>query len=240
MNKLDKKELDEKLEQLIEDFRNEEDLCKREYINKMKADVYEQLKPSTKEEIIYFHEEDLSDIEQGYSTGVEDIKADIHIAKRSLLEYDYSQRHPIPYCIVKYKNKYFFTIRQEGSGEIRLIGQVGLLGGHVGVEDLAYNNNKVDFPTTMRNSMLRELEEEAGITENIIEGVEFKGLIKLFGGVESDHIAIIYEIELTNSDIDAIEEGVLKGIWIDKNEIVNMEDKLEYWAWLVWKNIISK
>lgn len=240
MTELKEHELDERLKQLIEEFKKEKDLDKREVINKEKAELYEQLKPSTKEEIIYFFEEDLTSIEQGYSAGNEDIKADIHISKRSLLEYDKHQRHPIPYCIVKHKDKYFFTLRGKGSGEIRLIGQIGLLGGHVGAEDIVNVDNKVNFIKTMRNGMLRELEEEAGITENIIEKIEFKGFIKLFGGVEDDHIGVIYEIELNNSDIDAIEKGVLKGLWIDKNEIVNIEDKLEYWAWLVWKNIINK
>ncbi|HCL4480134.1 TPA: hypothetical protein N2D99_002220 [Clostridium botulinum] len=235
MNKLEKK-----LEQLIEDFRNEDDLSKRESINRMKADVYEQLKPSTKEKIIYFLEKDLKDIEQGYYDGVEDIKADIYTAKRSLLEYDKLQRHPIPYCIVKHKDKYFFTIRENGSGEIRLIGKVGLLGGHVGEKDISYKNNKIDFITTMRNGMLREIAEEAGITQKIIESIKFKGFLKLFDGVEEDHLGMIYEIELKNSNIDAIEKGVLEGIWINKTEIINMEDKLEHWAWLAWQNIINK
>lgn len=240
MNKLEKKGLGKRLDQLIKKFENEEDLSKREVINRMKADIYEQLKPSTKEKIIYFLEKDLKDIEQGYSEGVEDIKADIYTAKRSLLEYNKLQRHPIPYCIVKYKDKYFFTIRENGSGEIRLIGKVGLLGGHVGEKDISYKNNKIDFITTMRNGMLREIAEEAGITQKIIESIKFKGFLKLFDGVEEDHLGMIYEIELKNSNIDAIEKGVLEGVWVDKTEIVNMEDKLEYWAWLVWKNIISK
>ena len=94
--------------------------------NDVKAERLEEIKPSTKEEILYFNEEDLKDIKEGFTKidKIPNIKA--YVGPRSKLEYHPLKRHPIPYVLVKYEDKSFY-LKGKGSWEMRLR-QIGLLG----------------------------------------------------------------------------------------------------------------
>jgi len=205
-------------------------------LNDKKMKELEKVKPSTKEYIISFIENDLKEIPEGFSftnkipNGIEG-----YVYKRSYFEYHPWYRHPIPYVIVKYQNKYFFILREKGSGELRLIGKKGLLGGHVGLEDLVTD----DLESTIENALYRELEEEAGITKDLIENINIKGLIKNNEGVDADHLGFVYEIELITDDIKSEEDGVLTGIWINKEDLVNHYDSFESWSQIVFDNLLS-
>lgn len=211
-------------------------------VNLKKAKILEDKKPSTKEVIYYFKEKDLGFIKEGFEEAdLEDLyKIKPYTAKRSLLEYLPSQRHPIPYCIVKHDDKYFLIFRENGSGESRLIGKKGLLGGHVGIDDSFSSNIDLDIISTIENGMLRELEEEAGITECDISDIDFKGFIKIVkeNEVENDHLGVIYLINLKHFNISTLEEGILSGDWFTKEEILNNMDSLENWSKLIFKKIL--
>lgn len=231
--------LHEQLDSLVKMLDDEVDLVKRDMINRAKAEVLEELKPSTKEEIVYFLEDTIEFIPEGFSNSDENIKAVVFTGRRSLMEYNKFQRHPIPYCVVKFEDDYYFTIRENKSGEIRLIGKKGLLGGHVGKEDIVLNGSKIDIAQTLRNGMFRELEEEAGITKDLVTKVEYKGLIKLQEGVEKDHLGIVYEVTINTKDIRALEKGVLNGTWLNKYELPLHYDELETWSKLIYHKIIT-
>jgi predicted NUDIX family phosphoesterase len=202
--------------------------------NELKADWLEHHKPSNKEEIIYFKETALLDIPGGFSVIASLPMIPFHVMKRSLLEHHPENRHPIPYAIVKHKRRYFFILREKGSGELRLIGKKGMLGGHVGVEDIDQNSlNK-----TILNGLMRELNEEAGIDASMITGINIKGLIKSDEGVDADHLGVVYEIELDNDEIDTQEEGVQKGIWIHENDLENHNASFESWSQIVYNHIL--
>jgi predicted NUDIX family phosphoesterase len=183
-------------------------------LNKEKAEILERIKPSTEEAIIYFDEKDLYYMPNGFSKMSFVFPINYDFGRRSLLEYNPTQRHPIPYCIVRYKNKYFFTLREKGSGELRLIGKKGLVGGHVGFEDIFADNLQI----TLMNGLSREIEEEAGVTTEMIKSIQLHGLIKDNEDVNSDHLAYVFEVELNTDKIKAEEEGVLSGIWIDEKD----------------------
>lgn len=230
--------LKEQLESLVEMLKDENDPVKRDMLNRAKAQILEDLKPSTKEEIVYFLEDTIDFIPEGFSYSDENIKAVALTGKRSLMEYNKMQRHPIPYCVVKCGDEYFFTIRKNKSGEIRLIGKKGFLGGHVDKEDVICNGDKIDIVKTLRNGMFRELEEEAGVTKDLINKIEYKGLIKLQDGVDKDHLGVVYEITLNTKNIKALEEGVLEGMWVNKYTLPLQYDSLETWAKLIYHKII--
>lgn len=231
--------LKEVLDNLVTMLDIEKDSSKKDIINRAKAQILEQMKPSTKEEIIYFLEDTLKHIPEGFSKIDENLNVVIHKNKRSLMEYNKLQRHPIPYCVVKYQEEYFFILRENGIGEVRLIGQKGLLGGHVGKEDIVLGKgNNIDLKSTLRNGMYRELEEEAGITKDKIKSIEYKGMIKLFGGVDQDHLGFVYEVELNTKDIKSLEKGVLNGTWINKYLLPLQYDSFEKWAKIVYNNVI--
>ena len=207
-----------------------------------KAKSLENLKPSTKSEILYFLEAELTHIKNGFSNiSIEDIDAKPLFGRRSLLEYLPMQRHPIPYCVISYKDKYFLALRENGSGEMRLIGKKGLLGGHIDKEDEYIINGKFSLKNTIENAMLRELNEEAKITKENIADIEFIGVIKIeeLGSVENDHLGLIYQIELKYDDIALFEEGILSGAWFTKDEILNNFESLENWSKIVFNQLFK-
>lgn len=210
--------------------------------NGKKADLLEEKKPSTSEQIIFFNEDDLSFLgSESFIEANEEVysklkQVPIHVQKRSLLEYVEEQRHPIPYVYIRDGERIFFISRESGSGELRLIGMKGMLGGHVGEEDLIHN----DLQETLNNGMLRELEEEAGITSENIFSIQLKGIIKSDVGVDNDHLGLVYEITLNNNDVETQEEGVINGLWLNKNEIKEHYDSFENWSKIVIDNVILK
>ncbi|CEI83539.1 hypothetical protein J18TS1_43530 [Oceanobacillus oncorhynchi subsp. incaldanensis] len=204
-----------------------------ERLNKIKSDVLQKNKPSTKEKILYFKETDLERIPLGFSKAKHLPLMDYRIAERSLLEYHPSQRHPIPYVIVRYNGEYFFILRGANVGESRLAGRKGLLGGHVGEKDAVPGNIQL----SIENGLWRELEEEAGIKAEMVKKLEMKGIIKSNDGVDSDHLGIVYEIVLNHKDIQS-EEEELTGLWMTKTELKQHFDTLESWSKIVVSNLI--
>jgi len=219
-------------------IRDNYDIDSKEWIilNEQKAYLLEKEKPSTKERIIYFDETTLLDIPEEFTSVSEIPKLLYKVDRRSILEYHPEQRHPIPYCIVEYQNSYFFILREKGSGEVRLIGKKGLLGGHVGEEDV----NESSLNKTILNGLRRELKEEAGIEDSMIERIEIKGLIKGNDGVDSDHLGIIYQISLNTKEIKSEEKDVLTGIWIEEKDLPKHYDSFESWSKIIYDNILKK
>lgn len=204
-----------------------------ERLNKIKSEVLQKNKPSTKEKILYFKETDLKDIPLGFSKSKQLPPIDYRIAERSLLEYHPRQRHPIPYVLVRYNEEYFFILRGANVGESRLAGRKGLLGGHVGEIDEVPGNIQL----SIENGLWRELEEEAGIKSEMVKKLEMKGIIKSNDGVDSDHLGIVYEIVLNHKDIQS-EEEELTGVWMEKDELKQHFDTLESWSKIVVSHLI--
>ena len=197
-------------------------------LNYIKSNILENLKPSTNEKIIAYNEGDLDYISEGFFHTDNLPRAKTFIDKRSLLEYaNGSFRHPIPYIIVRYENKYFFTLREQGSGELRLIGKKGMIGGHVGKEGIY-------------EGMKREIEEEAGIVNSMIKSIKLRGLIKSNYSVDQDHLGCIYEIELNTDKIKAEEDGVLSGLWINTEDLYKHYESFESWSKIVYDNLLKE
>lgn len=196
-------------------------------LNDIKAKVLETIKPSTNEVISFYFEDDLKDIPEGFYHTNKLPNAKLDLAKRSILEYASNvKRHPIPYVIIKHADKYFFILRESGSGEMRLEGKKGMVGGHVGIEGIEVG-------------MFRELEEETGITKDMIINLELKGLIKSNDGVDADHLGIVYEVEINTDKIDALEKGVLSGVWVNKKDLDKHCDSFENWSKIIYDNILE-
>lgn len=230
--------MDNNLEKLI--LQIEDTTTIDEKINLKKSEILEHMKPSTKENILYFLEEDLKNISTGFAKVSEDLIKNIepHFDRRSKLEYLPMQRHPIPYCIIKFENKYFLSLRKSGSGELRLIGQKGLLGGHVDKKDTIYSDGEIDIIKTIRNGMARELKEEANLDLINVNKIDFLGFIKIEKNaeVENDHLALVYLIDIS-SEIETVEDNVLSVIWLSKEEIIENIDTLESWTKIAFENL---
>lgn len=202
--------------------------------NETKGLWLEYHKPSTKEEIVYFAGDSLSSIPDGFSPCNTLPVLSHNVMRRSLLEYHPEYRHPIPYVIIRHKRRYFFILRQSGSGEQFLVGLMGLVGGHVGAEDL----DELSLNKTILNGLRRELNEEVGISDSMIRSVDIKGLIKGYDGVDAYHLGVVYEIELETDDIMTQEEGVIEGLWVHENKLSEYVDRFESWAKMVYDHLL--
>lgn len=205
------------------------------YLNEQKAELLEKQKPGTKETIIYFDETAMANIPEGFSNIQSVPNIPFKTDRRSLLEYNPEQRHPIPYAIIRHGKRYFFILRGKGVGESRLAGLKGLLGGHVGEEDV----NPLSLNKSILGGLKRELNEEAGITDELIKNIKVKGLIKSNQGVDADHLGVVYEITLTTDQIDSTEEE-LTGIWIHENKLNEHYDSFESWSKIVYDHLLSQ
>lgn len=218
-------------------------------LNDYKSNLLEEEKPHLNEEILYFLEKDLINIKTGFQDqSIYDLPKEIYSAKRSLLEYLQTQRHPINYCVIEYLNdnlekQYFVINRESGSGETRLVGKKGLLGGHIGKEDIIQydSTNEIDLSRTFEQAMLRELEEEAGITEDLMIDNRFYGFIKSEEEktTEYDHLGIISRIEVDTKEISTLEDGIISGCWLTKEEIIENISTFEEWARIVFSNMFN-
>ena len=230
------------LQDLLEEINAETQI--NDEVNLKKAMLMESKKTSTKTPILYFLEDEIKNIPSGFSKGeLEDITAKPLFDRRSLLEHLPIQRHPIPYCVVycKPEDKYFLIFRENGSGETRLIGKKGLLGGHIDEDDKVLVDGKLDLIKTIETGMYRELEEEANLTEDLIQNVSLLGFIKIdeIDTVEYDHLGLVYLIEVDNTDLKAVEEGVLSGDWFTKQEIIENKESLERWSQIVFGELLK-
>lgn len=205
------------------------------FLNEKKAEILEKKKPGTKEVIIYFDETAMADIPEGFSNIDHLPNIPFKTERRSLLEYNPEQRHPIPYAIIRHGKRYFFILRGKGAGESRLAGLKGLLGGHVDESDA----NPLSLNKSILKGLKRELNEEAGITDELIQNVQVKGLIKSNEGVDADHLGVVYEITLSTDEIDSTEEE-LTGIWIHEKKLHEHYDSFESWSKIVYDQLLSR
>lgn len=237
VEKIDKLVENKTLDEIIE-IRDKYDMDSEEwdYINMKKAILLEEMKPSTQEHIIYFDSDEIEDIPNGFTPTNKLPLLKHMVSRRSLLEYNPSQRHPIPYVIIKHGKRYFLILREKGSGELRLIGLMGLVGGHIGEVDI----DELSLNKTIINGLKRELQEEAGIEDGMVKSIDMRGLIKLDEGVDRDHLGIVYEIELLTDEIKAEEDGVLKGMWLHKNQLKDYYDHFESWAKIVYEYLLKE
>jgi predicted NUDIX family phosphoesterase len=197
--------------------------------NHRKAKKLEINKPSTKETILYFDSHDVETIPSGFHEIQHLPYLTTKEGKRSELEYNNLQRHLIPYALVRYKKQIFFVLRGNGSGESRLIGLKGFLGGHINPEDA----DELSLNRTLLMGLKRELHEEAGITDDLIQDVHLIGTIKGDDGVDKDHLGFVYEIELNTNEIYSKEEGILESLWLHQIDLVDHLDEMESWARLI-------
>lgn len=204
-------------------------------LNEKKARILEGQKASLLENIIYFNVDDVVFIESGFTLCKEVPDIAFSVSKRSLLEYNPTQRHPIPYIILRNEDSVFVSQRKSGGGEARLHGKVGLIGGHVSDVDVV----KGDLEKTLISGLTRELNEEVFIQEEETTP-HFIGFMKLNGGVEGDHLGFIYEIWLSDQRAYSKEGESHKGKWVKINELEDYKESMESWLFNIYKDYLQK
>lgn len=164
--------------------------------------------------------------------------------------------HPIPYCLVTYKGKVLFYQRTSMSGETRLQGQFSLgIGGHVDLDNEEELNSK-SADEFIKETALREFEEEL-LIEASLENVEyFKVLGTLYDTtteVNRLHLGYICQIELTDigyqkvTEPDHIFEDHIDNVSFFDETHINTEqymldlfDKFESWSQIILTDMENK
>jgi len=168
--------------------------------------------------------------------------------KRYNAEYNQGLRQPIPYIILRCKDKfetYFFAMtRLDGSGETRLNGKVTLgAGGHINPID-AMEGRCYDIDISIPNAITRELWEELGIPTTQKTLPKFIGLINDNSNpVSQDHLGLVYIVDVDDTDIKVKETDNLEGKFYTIGELIEFESRMESWSQLalqaITKNIIG-
>lgn len=199
------------------------------------------VKTSLLDKIVYYDESTLSGLGEGYIESALSVITELPLMvdTRYFLEDDYTKRHPIPYALLKYDDKYFLADRLKGGTEARLHGKKGMLGGHVDGSDITDCGSNV-VKDIFEYSLLRELREEVGVIESMVNAIDFKGYIRITDktAVEGVHLALVYVVDLNTNKITSEEKNILKGKWYSKQDIVDIYSTLEKWSELVIKNEI--
>ena len=220
--------------EFIEDILKERDKHKYNTIewqnlNLEKAFILEDLKPSWKELTAYYPEFMIKNIPYGFTKTNELPPEPIYENKRSLLEYNGGcTKQIIPYCLLRYKDEYYIAIR-ENNGDKRLNGKMAGIGGHV--------------DKNLTQGMMREIEEETGVTPDLIEKIEFVGIIKSEGNTEDiydvskDHIGLVYIVDLKTKKIRMQELGVQTAIFLKSSDFHKYQDRFEDWLDLIVRNL---
>ena len=159
----------------------------------------------------------------------------LNIARRDEYRYnaelDPSIKQVIPYTLVRHEGRYWVTHRLGKTGEQRLIGAYSLgTGGHMAPGE------------TVKEAMLRELEEEVGITMTDYIGFDILGYINSNASdVNSVHLGVVIDFPVRRDDIECLEKEKLEGEWMTVEEIATLYKNvnLESWSAIVYENVLE-
>lgn len=169
------------------------------------------------------------------------------VLRRGDVEEDSSYIQPIPYILIKQKDKYFCYQRLSGGGEERLHNMFSLgVGGHMNHE---ISGKHTPFKEVILENSARELSEEIGIydeTGNEIEDYKeyldrFKYTLEYVGytdktEVDKVHLALYYILNLDEDYFIKVKEtDILKGSFKTIEEIKNLQsnNQLENWSKMI-------
>lgn len=146
---------------------------------------------------------------------------------RPTLEEDPAHKQIIPYAVICCGNDRYLFRRLKKTTEKRLHNLYSLgVGGHMNrwgdKADVAY----------LRHELAREMHEEV----NVHQGCTIHD-IRPLGYINDDtnevgkvHLGILYEIELSNTDIEINEKEKMTGQWVDAGKLHQFHDGMESWS----------
>lgn len=152
--------------------------------------------------------------------------------ERDRAENDARYKQIIPYCVLKYKDKYLYYVRNKG-GEKRLNskGSIGI-GGHLNSLDFIVKGdwyNSSSLKQRYLNGLKREIEEELN--------VKCKWSERIIGLINDDsnevgrvHLGVVHIIDLESDDVTANEETISELKFLTVEELKEKEDELENWS----------
>lgn len=147
---------------------------------------------------------------------------------RDSLENDSNYKQIIAQVVLKHDDKYFLH-KQVDRTEGRLNGLCPLpLGGHIEEFDNSEKRNIIE------NGLLRELNEEVELNEDIIDR-KFLGLVYLEDGnfVNSVHVGFVYVFEVDGTNVHIKEKGLEDVGFVSKQYLEENKESLTYWSKII-------
>ena len=156
--------------------------------------------------------------------------------KRNELEEDPSFKQIIPYAVISCKESFYLFRRTSGQTEKRLQNLFSLgVGGHMNP-----GNSMEHEEQYLNDELKRELFEEVRLLNDcIIEDIEFIGFINDDTiPVSRVHIGLLYNIRLSNKDVNVSETDKMTAAWTDKSDLARFYERMETWTKIVFDNYI--
>lgn len=143
----------------------------------------------------------------------------------------------LPYIVVKNPETNEILTYSRNGAETRLHGSRSIgIGGHIDIDDIKFNEEGFDPLKTIELSMLREIKEEAGISELDVEalgGIQKiidRVIIDFSNEVGSVHLGFLGVIE--TADINP-EEELFDHRWVSIDELKQTIDEYESWSRMI-------
>jgi len=163
--------------------------------------------------------------------------------KRGLAEEDVNYKQPLPYGILRTKDWRLFMYQRWGKNsevwEARLYDKVSFgVWGHI-EEDVKNAENP------LLETLLREIEEEVGITSSDIEKVELIGYINDdTNDVGKVHLGLAYVVDLKTDDVKIDRGELASGKFVTPQEakeiLKNPEIDVEPWSRIVLEVVLDE
>lgn len=159
----------------------------------------------------------------------------LFLGPRDMLEKMPSFLQIIPYVVVKQGDKYVKYTRTEKGGESELHDKVSIgAGGHIDLKDVcSLRDSTVSLAVTINLSMLRELEEELGLTYGKdYPGADWRGLLVDFSDpVGRVHIGVVIVVELEPTSVVEAKEDALADVKLATlDELETDRPNMEKWS----------
>lgn len=163
---------------------------------------------------------------------------DVIITQREVLESTDAFRQFIDYTALRNrKGEFLLYQRTKVANEKKLHGSYSIgFGGHVELDSIVCENNVINILATLKKSSDRELEEEVGLTSELLENhtnelTTIGWLVSDGSEVDTKHVALLNIIDLSDeciAKLDFSEEDQDIVGWVGLDELEHME--LESWS----------
>ena len=156
--------------------------------------------------------------------------------RRSELEEDPSHKQIIPYAIISNKESYYLFRRTSSQTERRLHNKFSLgVGGHMN-----QSNSEESREQYLIDELKRELFEEIKLLNGcLIEEIEFIGFLNDDSiPVSRVHLGLLYNIRVSNKNIQVYETNKMTAAWIEKLDLADFYEGMETWTKIIFDSYI--
>ena len=155
--------------------------------------------------------------------------------RRSKAEVDLSVIQLVSVFLIRYKNKYLTYKRAKRLPEARLHGFYSIaFGGHLNPDDMPDLLN-ILVPEQGLHFLLRELTEEVRLEQDVLESIDYRGLLyDTSRDVSKQHLGIVYDVTLRMPKYEIGERGFLMDPKFETlDQILSRLEEFENWSALL-------